>query len=111
MIVEPIFIVFLSILLDYLGFKDVATILRVSAICLFIEELRVYQENRRFTLDMIDGQLDAAFAQELQEEYKGSLDTNTQTENQKNYVATSTSSANSDLLVEGSDSSFRAKIL
>lgn len=111
MIVEPLFVISISFLVDFLGGNDVATILQISALCLFIEEFRVYQENRRFTLDMIDGQLDAAFAQELQEEYMESLESNIQNENQSSYKASFSNSTIVDLTTEGSNSPFRAKIL
>ncbi len=112
MIIEPLFVVTTAFLVqDFLGYKELAVVLYFSACCLFIEEFRVYQENRRFILDMLDGQLDAAFVRELQQEYRGSLENIAKKERPRDYKA-SLKKRNSDKLGHsGSDSQFRAKVL
>ncbi len=112
MIVEPIFVLFVAYLVeDFLGYSQIGLILKFSAICLFIEEFRVYQENRRFILDMLDGQLDAAFVRDLQVEYQDSLDSTAKREGSGEYKASIGFKGQEGRSSKGSESPFRAKIL
>ncbi len=62
LIVEPLFIIFLSYLIQFAMNWDVmALILRISAFCLVLEEYRVYSENRNMILDLRDSKIDAAY--------------------------------------------------
>ena len=45
-----------------------AIILRISAFCLFLEEMRVYSENRNMVLDIRDSNIDAAYISSVQNE-------------------------------------------
>lgn len=83
LILEPLFVYIVALLIeDYLGLDKIAFLLKISAVCLFIEEYRVLKENRQYVLDMLDGQLDGAFSAEIQKEYADKLEQ--VTEPQKN---------------------------
>jgi len=75
LIVEPISIFLLAVIVENVfGYHHIAVLLKISSICLFIEEYRVYHENRQFILELIDNQLDSAFVAELQKQYSESLE-------------------------------------
>jgi hypothetical protein len=60
MVLEPALIYFLAFLFESLfDFTLLSAVLKISAICLFFEEYRVYLENRSMLLDIIDSQIDA----------------------------------------------------
>lgn len=110
MFVEPIFVLVVAFTLEQVfNYNDVALLLKVSAVCLFIEEFRVYQENRRFELDMLDGQLDAAYASQLQKEYEEGLE-EAKTKSPKAFRSTFGLSQNAHREKKGSTAPFRAKI-
>lgn len=68
--IEPLFVLFIAwFLKTFLLLDQVALILTVSAFCLFIEEYRVDMDNRKFILDIIDGQLEAGYARQIQSYY------------------------------------------
>lgn len=111
MLIEPLFVLCIAMIInDLLDIKDVVHILYFSSICLFIEEFRVYQENRRFELDLLDGQLDAAFAAELQKNYQESVKKSTEKET-NSFKANLIENTSESISSEGSNSNFRAKIL
>ena len=110
MLVEPVFVLAMAFLLgNILGYEDVALLLQISAICLFVEELRVYQENRRFELDMLDGQLDAAYAMQLQQKYEGSVD-DSKMKSPKEFRSSFGQQETTQKENQGSTTNFRVKI-
>jgi len=111
MFVEPAFVLVIAYLIHSVwGFTELSSLLMVSAICLFIEEYKVYIETRRFTLDMLDGRLDAAFMSSVQEEYKASLEGEKES-SAKSYQASIGGTARGFQEAKGSTSKFRAKLL
>lgn len=75
MIVEPLFVLFVAWLINkYYMLGQVSLILAVSAVCMFIEEYRVDMDHRKFVLDIIDGQLDAQYAKEVQNYYSSKVE-------------------------------------
>ena len=110
MIVEPLFVFLISVaLLSFEDFYRLGGVLMISSFCLFIEEYHVYQENRQFILDMLDGRLDATFVGEIQEQYEEGLEI-AQKSSPKDYKATfgQNKSKNEE---RGSSSPFRARIV
>jgi hypothetical protein len=110
-LIEPLFIVIIAWSIStFLGYNQVAIVLVISAICLFIEEYRGYLENRQFVLDMLDGQLDAGYVKSLQSEYEESLSMKGNL-NEANYsVSLGSGASNSERMASGSDSHFRVKL-
>lgn len=107
MIVEPVAVLLLAYLIQqYLGYSELAFVLEISAVCLFIEEYRLYVENRRFILDLLDGHLDAAYAGQVQEEH-GLTNKNSA----KSYKASIGGTRNRQREPKGSTSTYRAKVL
>ncbi|MCI5091186.1 hypothetical protein [Phaeodactylibacter sp.] len=107
MLVEPFAVLVLAYLIkQYLGYSDLAFVLAVSAVCLFLEEYRLYVENRRFILDLLDGHLDAAYAGQVQEEH-GLTNKNSA----KSYTASIGGTKNRQKEPRGSTSNYRAKVL
>jgi len=75
MFLEPLLIYLLAITLNQVfGFEALSIALKISAICLFFEEYRVYLENRAMVLDIIDSQIDGRTLAQIQDEYAGKLD-------------------------------------
>ena len=111
MLIEPISIVATAVIIEHiLDLASIARILYFSAGCLFIQEFRVYQENKRFELDLLDGQLDAAYAAELQKEYRESIESHTKGE-QDVFRTTLAGSRSYEEIREASDSPYRVKVL
>lgn len=75
MYLEPIIIFFLAMGLQFFSDTEaLVLVLKVSAICLFLEEYRVFIENRSMVLDVIDSQIDGLHLASIQEEYMKRLD-------------------------------------
>lgn len=71
MIIEPIFVILLSYLIQFaFGLYEMSLILRISAFCLFFEEIRIYSENRNMVLDIRDSNMDAAYIASIQTEHQ-----------------------------------------
>lgn len=111
MVIEPFFVLVLAYLMyDFLEYTEFAFVLMVSAICLFMEEYKVYTETRRFTLDMLDGRLDAAYMSSVQEEYQASLEGEKES-SATSYQASVGGTGSGSIQAKGSTSKFRAKLL
>jgi hypothetical protein len=113
MIIEPVTIYIFATGVDkILKLAEVAFILKISAVCLLIEEYRVYKETRKLFLEIVDGQLDAAYVKNIQETYKDYLE-----EGKKKYGSGLFLTSQSDQFTKnkpidiGSDSKFRAIII
>lgn len=107
MIVEPLVVLLFAYLIHQgFGYSDLAYVLAASAVCLFFEEYRLYAENRRFILDLLDGHLDAVYAGQVQEEF-GLTNKNSA----KSYNASIGGTENRRKEHKGSTSPYRAKVL
>lgn len=74
MIVEPLIVFLFAITVDFFfGLELLASVLKISALCLFFEEYRVYMENKSMVLDLIDSQIDGMKLAHVQEEYMEKL--------------------------------------
>ena len=69
MVVEPVFIFLIAFIINNLGFFLLSTVLKIAAFSLFIEEYRVYSENRSLVLDIIDSLIDGKTLSKVQDEY------------------------------------------
>jgi hypothetical protein len=111
MLVEPLFILLVANLLStYLGLNYLSLVLIVSAFCLFLEEYKVYMENRKFILDMLDGRLDAAYMNTIQEEYSSSILSENKNST-KNFRVSLGGTTNVIEDKKGSTSKYRVKLL
>lgn len=112
MIVEPLFVLSISYLIySFLeGYNPLAFLLGLSAICLFIEEYKMYTESRRIRLDMRDGRLDAIYMSTEQEKDKESFEREKES-SAKSYHASVGGTVVGSQEARGSTSKFRAKLL
>ena len=70
MILEPLFIFFYAIILDFaFGDEVLSLVLKFSAFCLLLEEYMVYLENKSMALDIIDSIIDGKKLADIQEKY------------------------------------------
>ncbi|PHN04382.1 hypothetical protein [Flavilitoribacter nigricans] len=84
MILEPGFIYVLAIGSTLLpGINTLPLVLKISAACLFLEEYRVFIENRSMLLDVIDSQMDGMKLAQVQAEYMERLGEVDHPENRK----------------------------
>ena len=110
MFIEPLFILFIAYLVrEVLNYNDVALVLTISAGCLFLEEFRVYQENRRIELNLIDGWLDAHYVSNMHKQFQDVL-ANENKESPKDFNASFGQGGQGVPNSSGSDSPFRASI-
>lgn len=73
MILEPLFVFMISFVLEFIFFDPILGFLfRLSAVALFLEEWRVYAENRNMVLDIIDSNIDAVYINSVQVDASGS---------------------------------------
>ena len=77
MIIDPIFLMIISFPLAFwLESQSLVIILRISAVCLFLEEYSVYSENRKMVLDVLDSQIDAEYIASIQQKSQQVIDHN-----------------------------------
>jgi hypothetical protein len=69
MVIEPLFVVILSIAFQYIFKEEIlSSIIRFSAIALFIEEWRIWSENKSIKLDIADSNIDSLYISSVQKE-------------------------------------------
>jgi len=108
MIIEPLFIIIFALVFLLLEWYQLSLLLIISAICLFIEEYRVYKENKESYLNLIDRQLDGIYIRQVQKEVQDYLKATT--EDKKYNASSSNKNMNSmNTMQEGSNFKYRAK--
>lgn len=81
--IDPLFLWLLSYVFAFGGYLEVIPpLLKISAVCLALEEYLTYSENRKIWLDVIDGRLDSAYINTLHAQYE-QIASNTNSDNQE----------------------------
>jgi len=112
MIVEPLFLLAVAYLMNsVLGWMELSLVLFVSAICLFLEEYRVYVETRRIILDVLDGRLDAVFMSRIQSTYGEKLKEAEGNQKNLNTSASRVKTSQTGKETAGSNSPYRVKVV
>ncbi|MCO6490867.1 MAG: hypothetical protein J5I98_20785 [Phaeodactylibacter sp.] len=74
MYVEPVTVYLIALSLGFIpGIGILSLVLKISAACLFLEEYRVFLENKSMVLDVIDSQIDGMKLAQVQEEFMEKL--------------------------------------
>lgn len=111
--IEPIFLLVIAFFIQIClpDYNDLSILIKISAVCLFIEEYKFYKENRDFELNMLDQQLDGMYIRGLQDSYKEQLEAKANDAKKVAYRAKIGKGVSGiDSESQGSNFPFRAKV-